>query len=801
MRSVVGVSAEFLNPSEAARRLGVSAKALRLYEQRGLISPVRTAAGWRAYGPDEMRQASEIAALRTLGFSLAQVARVLKGDLQGLEPALTAHQAALEGRIRDLITTVGKVRDLRDGLGRGLTPSAGELARALAPAAHPLVAFDLPWPWGGERFELRHIHPLTYITGPLGSGKTRLARCLAEAIPDATFLGLERLTDDGEAARAQLDADPTLKSRVDRLLAWLIEDGATVTNALTTLLVGMEADGSSVLVVDMIETGLDKGTQEALIAQLRRRASGARPLLLLTRSNAILDLDSVAADEAIIFCPANHAAPYRVAPYRGAPGFEALASCLASPEVRARTEGVIAWRPAAPVATAGIPFVSSASYPVRAGNSVRPLIDGEPAFRRICEAIEAARQSVWVTVTFMWAAFEMPDGQGSALDVLDRAAARGVDVRIIFWRPDEDQERHRRNAFWGSSSHRAMLDASRSGVKIRWDRAHAGFCQHQKSWLIDTSTEDASAVVGGINLNPHSMVAPGHDGEGHNHDVYVELAGPSVIDVHHNFVQRWNEASERLADDGRWGAGSEADLEFPTRVPAVRGSAAVQIQRTIHRGCYADRRAPPEGMPFDIAAGETSNFDQYCTAINAARHSIYIENQYIDVPEIVDRLRQALRRGVDIVLLMPAEPDVGLQIPPERRAILKARAELGTYESFMLAGIAGKGADGRRKSVYVHAKLMLIDDEWATVGSCNLHRYSLFGNSEMNVAFAEPNTVRALRCELLREHLDRDTSGMGDRDALHLFRKIAKENRRRFDVGDHDWQGLAFELDPATYPG
>jgi hypothetical protein len=52
-------------------------------------------------------------------------------------------------------------------------------------------------------------------------------------------------------------------------------------------------------------------------------------------------------DEAIIFCPANHSPPMRVAPYPGAPGYEAVASCLASPEVRARTEGVIAWRPAA----------------------------------------------------------------------------------------------------------------------------------------------------------------------------------------------------------------------------------------------------------------------------------------------------------------------------------------------------------------------------------------------------------------------------------------------------------------------
>ena len=71
-------SEQFLNPSEAAKRLGVSTKALRLSEQRGLVVPVRTAAGWRTYGPAEMAQAAEIVAVRALGLSLAQVARVLK---------------------------------------------------------------------------------------------------------------------------------------------------------------------------------------------------------------------------------------------------------------------------------------------------------------------------------------------------------------------------------------------------------------------------------------------------------------------------------------------------------------------------------------------------------------------------------------------------------------------------------------------------------------------------------------------------------------------------------------------------
>jgi DNA-binding transcriptional MerR regulator len=340
----VGISGEFVNPSEAARRLGISAKALRLYEQRGLIAPLRSAAGWRAYGPDEMARASEIVALRALGFSLAEVARVLTGDPRALDAALTHHQATLEERVRQLLATSERVRELRDSLKRGQPPTPHDLVHLLARPSQTDVAFALPWPWGGERFELRDIHPLTYITGPLGSGKTRLARRLAEELPGAVFVGLERSTEPGETARARLAADPDLEARVDRALAWLLEDGGAASDALIVLLAQLESHGSSPLVIDIVEQGLDGATQEALIAQLRRRGPAARPLFLLTRSTAILDLDSVGADEAILFCPANHGVPMRVAPCPGSPGYEALASCLASPGVRARTEGVIAWR-------------------------------------------------------------------------------------------------------------------------------------------------------------------------------------------------------------------------------------------------------------------------------------------------------------------------------------------------------------------------------------------------------------------------------------------------------------------------
>lgn len=329
----------YLTPAEAARRLGASAKALRLYERRGLIAPLRTAAGWRAYGPEAMARAAEIVALRALGLSLAAVSRVLDGDPGDLDGALAAQQSSHEARIRQLAETVANIRLARAGLADGQPPTPAVLAALAAPDGRPAIAiaFDLPWPWGGERFETPALPPLSYVTGPLGSGKTRFARSLAEALPGGVFLGPDRTL---AAARTLLDADSALAARVEKALAWLAEDGAVRSDALLALLAHTEADTADALVVDIVEQGLDEAAQAALAAYLRRRGPGARPLVLLTRSNVVLDLAAARPDEAILYCPANHSPPMRVAPQPGAPGYEAVATCLASPEVRARTAGL-----------------------------------------------------------------------------------------------------------------------------------------------------------------------------------------------------------------------------------------------------------------------------------------------------------------------------------------------------------------------------------------------------------------------------------------------------------------------------
>ena len=73
-----------LSPAETAKRFGISIKALRLYEQRGLLKPLRaangsTGAAWRIYGPEQLARLHQILALKRLGLSLGQMGELLVG--------------------------------------------------------------------------------------------------------------------------------------------------------------------------------------------------------------------------------------------------------------------------------------------------------------------------------------------------------------------------------------------------------------------------------------------------------------------------------------------------------------------------------------------------------------------------------------------------------------------------------------------------------------------------------------------------------------------------------------------------
>lgn len=434
----------------------------------------------------------------------------------------------------------------------------------------------------------------------------------------------------------------------------------------------------------------------------------------------------------------------------------------------------------------------SGAYPVRDGNRVRPLVGAATFFLRLCDAVDAARHSVWVTVAFWDRKFLFPQGRGGLLDVLGRAMARGVDVRLLVWRPNAEASHHP-IMFGGTAEDRDMLRQSGTRVKMRWDRAIDRYCQHQKSWVVDAGFPSETAFVGGANLTARSY--------DYHHDIYLEMAGPSATDVHHNFVQRWNEASDREAEDGNWNCDATNRLPFPVAASAPQGASRVQVQRMLHAARYFDGHPPPDGQPFDVARGERSIAEQYVRAIDAARRTIYLENQAIPTLEIAAPLARALERGVDVVLLVPAKPEAyvfAARNDPAERPRFEGVELLGRYPNFLLAGVAGRDASDP-DPLYVHAKLMIVDDAWATIGSCNLHAFSLTGHCEMNASIWDETVARDLRRQLLSLRVGEDTGSLDDRAALGLYRQVGDDNRRRMERGEPMREGLAVTLWPERY--
>ncbi|MBA3029833.1 MAG: hypothetical protein FP816_13655 [Desulfobacteraceae bacterium] len=453
-----------------------------------------------------------------------------------------------------------------------------------------------------------------------------------------------------------------------------------------------------------------------------------------------------------------------------------------------------------------IPPAKNGSYPLRSGNRVFPLIDGAPAFRRICEAVDNAEHSVWVTMAFIETAFKMPDGKGSFFDVMDRARARGLDVRVLFWRSPEVAEMEPdAEHFLGTAEHRKFLALRGSQFMARWDRLTKTWCHHQKSWLMDAGRDTEIAFVGGINLDVNSVVEPGHHAHeaGSTHDLFVEVRGPSATDVHHNFVQRWNGASEKDLADGSWPENDKvSDLPFPESLSASAGDSPVQISRTVRRGTYQNAIPAVGAEPFPIVQGEQSCLEQYIAAIDSARETIYIEDQVLMSFLVLEKLEKALERGVEIICVLPGKVwgQVLLAFDDPRMApFFDKFKSLERFPHFTLAALAANREPGKYLDVYVHAKIAMVDGVWATIGSCNIADRSFYSDTELNASFWDGKTARKLRNDLFKEHLEVEVSGMTDKDAMQLFRETAKKNTARRVRGEA-LQGLAFQLDPAHYP-
>jgi DNA-binding transcriptional MerR regulator len=107
--------------AETARRLGLTVRALRVYERHGLVRPGRSAAGWRLYGPVEVARLHQVVALKRLGMTLAQIAAVLTGGSADLDSVLALQEDELARQRQKLDRALALVRRARAKLARDKT--------------------------------------------------------------------------------------------------------------------------------------------------------------------------------------------------------------------------------------------------------------------------------------------------------------------------------------------------------------------------------------------------------------------------------------------------------------------------------------------------------------------------------------------------------------------------------------------------------------------------------------------------------------------------------------------------------
>ncbi|HMC90920.1 MAG TPA: MerR family transcriptional regulator [Allosphingosinicella sp.] len=118
--------ADALDISEVVRRTGLTSRALRFYEARGLVSPLRTASGRRYYGPAELERVNQIVALKKAGLSLAQIQRLGQGRGSPDLAALVAAQLeAIEARAGELAEAKALLLAVQSRIDRGEPVDAG----------------------------------------------------------------------------------------------------------------------------------------------------------------------------------------------------------------------------------------------------------------------------------------------------------------------------------------------------------------------------------------------------------------------------------------------------------------------------------------------------------------------------------------------------------------------------------------------------------------------------------------------------------------------------------------------------
>ena len=431
------------------------------------------------------------------------------------------------------------------------------------------------------------------------------------------------------------------------------------------------------------------------------------------------------------------------------------------------------------------------------GNLVHPLVHGATYFAELVARVdELERGDLLLFVDWRGDPDERLTGErGSEVAAVFAAAARrGVDVRGLVWRSHWD-----RLAFSSTENRTLQEDVNAAGGQCLLDmRVRTGGSHHQKFVVLrhPGRPERDVAFLGGIDLCHSRRDDATHRGDPQRqamaaaygprppwHDVQLRLTGPVVGDVETVFRERWEDPQVTSRSPLRWADDAlHHDRVRPTPLPpqlpdpAPTGPHPVQLLRTY------PRRAG--GYPF-APRGERSVARGCAKAVRRAQSLLYVEDQYLWSPDVARTFADALRRnqGLRLVAVLPHRPDQDgrLSMPPNligRDRVLRHLREVAPGR-VAFYGIENAGGT----PVYVHAKVCVVDDSWASVGSDNLNRRSWTHDSEVSAAVAHEGYARGLREELVREHLGLDdaepTPGVEDLFDIFAERASALERWHR----------------------
>jgi cardiolipin synthase len=361
-----------------------------------------------------------------------------------------------------------------------------------------------------------------------------------------------------------------------------------------------------------------------------------------------------------------------------------------------------------------------------ANNDVTLLETGQQLFPAMIAAIDAADHDI-LFETYIFAEDEVARGIEAALI---RAAARGVKVRVL--------------VDWFGTGHRNCCRRAeafaQAGVHYRvfnpWFKR--GIARtHRKITVVDGET----AFVGGININDDMLCdyEPYRPLPAPRWDFAVQVRGPLVAQIHFEAQAQWMRA-------GRLDLFSRIELYRETRrAPPTEGARPMRAAFVV-RDNLRNRRTIQRA---------------YLQAIGQARKSVLLANPYFAPGrKFREALAQAARRGVEVTLL------IGVGEFRMQDAVARS-----FYPKLLAAGIQVV----EYRKTQLHAKIAVVDDDWATVGSSNCDGLSLFLNQEANIVVKNAAFARAVRAHIERGIADGEVVRMEDFEGIGWVRRVRYE--------------------------